>query len=922
MYLLRSLSCIGLLLLSACNSHVREGSIGSLSAKKVGNSESLQSQTVTLESDAVVADYQRFIRLFDTFSSESMRRDGMRRMADIQGRHKGTGSIPLDDVIVMFEQLINDHPLEKHDRLMYQLSREYEEGGNLDAALGSLERLVELYPDSKYYDEAQFRRGEILFSKRRYTDSEKAYQAVVGYRAYDDKSIYYEQAVYKQAWSQFKLSHYNRAINSFLHLLDLHTKNDDLVLDKMSRSEREFIDDTLRAINLSFSYQAGPVSAADYFSRQNKRVYEHRIFDSLANFYLQKKHYADAVKTCRLFVASNEMHPRSPAFLLKVIEIYEAGGFPDQLLEAKKDFVQRYPAQSPFWRLYEASAHREEYQALKRNIQELASYYHSEAQSSRSGLHYREAQRWYRMWLDSFSDDSEAWHINFLYAELLNESQQYSSAMLQYERTAYDYDTHARSAEAGYAALLMYEKHGSKLKGFEQRQWHRQSIESAIRFANTFEQHPQANVVITGAIAELFELGEYEKSYQIAQQVSQDISQSDLLASVWTVIAHIEFEWRDFNRAEKSYSQALKYLDNEHKDRKQLTERKAVAVYKQGEISRNKGDLDSAVKHFSRVKQVSAESGLVANAEFDAAAALIGLRNWEKAAVVLESFRRNNPQHTLQPEVTRKMAVVYLEKGDIEKASYEFEKLSELPGDRGYQLESLWQAAELAEQASGVQRSRELYKRFVKRFAKPLDRSIEARQRLIELYDRENKTRQANYWRKQLIAADARGGNERSDRSRYLAAKASFVLAEPLFEAYRKIKLTVPLKKSLSKKRRRMDLALKAYGQAASYKVPEVLTASTFRIAEIYQDLGLAIYNSERPTSLKGEELEQYDVLLEEQAYPFEEKAIEFHEVNVSRLADGLDVVWIWKSLDQLKELLPVRYNKQERYHAVARQIY
>ena len=40
--------------------------------------------------------------------------------------------------------------------------------------------------------------------------------------------------------------------------------------------------------------------------------------------------------------------------------------------------------------------------------------------------------------------------------------------------------------------------------------------------------------------------------------------------------------------------------------------------------------------------------------------------------------------------------------------------------------------------------------------------------------------------------------------------------------------------------------------------------------------------DSERPKELSKVELEQYNVLLEEQAFPFEEKAIELHEVNAA----------------------------------------
>lgn len=106
--------------------------------------------------------------------------------------------------------------------------------------------------------------------------------------------------------------------------------------------------------------------------------------------------------------------------------------------------------------------------------------------------------------------------------------------------------------------------------------------------------------------------------------------------------------------AEKSYANALKYLPKNAATRAALVKKQAVTVYRQGEISRQKGDLKAAVKHFSRVKSVSSEAGLVASAEFDAASALIGLRDWAKAAVVLETFRRTNSHHALQSEVTKK----------------------------------------------------------------------------------------------------------------------------------------------------------------------------------------------------------------------------------------------------------------------------
>ena len=69
-----------------------------------------------------------------------------------------------------------------------------------------------------------------------------------------------------------------------------------------------------------------------------------------------------------------------------------------------------------------------------------------------------------------------------------------------------------------------------------------------------------------------------------------------------------------------------------------------------------------------------------------------------------------------------------------------------------------------------------------------------------------------------------------------------------------------------------MELALSAYKQAADYSVAEVTTAATYKIAEIYRGLGEGLLESQRPKGLTEEELEEYDILLEEQAYPLEEQ--------------------------------------------------
>jgi hypothetical protein len=70
--------------------------------------------------------------------------------------------------------------------------------------------------------------------------------------------------------------------------------------------------------------------------------------------------------------------------------------------------------------------------------------------------------------------------------------------------------------------------------------------------------------------------------------------------------------------------------------------------------------------------------------------------------------------------------------------------------------------------------------------------------------------------------------------------------------------------------------------------------------------------DSERPPGLSQLELAQYELLLEEQAFPFEDNAIDIHEQNASRARDGIYDEWVKRSFDALKQLLPGRYDKPE----------
>jgi len=898
-----------------------EPTIASLGKRPV----KFEDTSVSASEVQAISAYRSFL---DSGDESDSRPHAMRRIADLnlekeelpQVGQAGPDASPLQLVeaqesIELYQSVLSLYPQRTdNDSVLYQLARAYEMDGQPQQSLNTLATLVQQYPQSQYVLEAQFRRGEILFEQRDYDNAEQAYRAVISSEA---DNPFYRQSLYKSGWCFFKLSALDESLDAFMALLDLELQDAEAgiaQLDQLSRSRRELVDDTLRVVSLSFSYGQGADGVAEYFKRRGTRHYEYIIYDNLGLLYLQKERYNDAAQTFQAFVTQNPVHRLAPGFQMRVIETYQQGNFPTLVLESKKALVDQYNLQSEYWQHYAPEDNPQVLDYLKLAMTDLSRHYHALAQKDKKPQDYQQAAHWYRRYLGSFREDADAPQMNFLLAELLFESGDYQQAALEYEITAYDYAPHKNAAAAGYAAVLAYDKQEQRLTGSAQRAWHQQSIEHAIRFASTFPQHPQAMAVLTRSSEQLLASGDQERAIQIAQTVIASEQASAAQQRVaWTVQAHAYFEQGDFLQAEAAYQQVRQRMPRDDKEYGNINERLAASIYKQGAAAQVAGETANAIDHFQRVREATPTASIVATAEYDAAAGLLSLQQWSQAAAVLDRFRNNYPNDPRQDEVTRRLATAYLAEEQPLQAAREFERIGNSHEDPTLRREALWQAAELYGSADQPNAAITTYQNYVQQFPQPVEQAIEARQRVATLYAAGNNLAEQQRWLADIIKADRQAGSQRSDRTRYLAAHAQLTLADHAHENYRRVRLILPLEKSLTAKKRLMQSAMQQYEQAAGYQVAEVTTAATFQTAQIYTELGSALLQSQRPANLSGEALEQYNILLEEQAYPFEEQAITLHETNMQRIESGLYNAWIEKSQQQLAQLVPAQYAKLEK---------
>ncbi len=603
---------------------------------------------------------------------------------------------------------------------------------------------------------------------------------------------------------------------------------------------------------------------------------------------------------------------------MRVIEIDMAGGFPSLVIDAKKEFARKYGLQAEYWQHFQPGDYPEVLGYLKTNLKDLANHYHALYQDPRHAeekpANFAEALHWHREFLVSFPQDSESPGINYELADLLLENRSFREAAVEYEKTAYDYPRHAKSSTAGYAAVYAYRQHLAAAAPADKDQVRREVVRSSLKFAETFPEHEKAAIVLGAAADDLYGMKEYAQALAAARKLIEVFPGADVevMRSAWLVVGHSSYELLNYGEAETAYGKVLTLLPPGDKTRDALIDNLAASIYKQGEQARAKGDFRAAADHFLRVGRLAPTSKIRPNAEYDAAAALIEVKDWEMAATVLTGFREAFPGNQLQPEVTKKIAYVYKEEGKLSLAADEYERIEQESKDDEVRREALLVAAQLHEQAGNSARALDVYRRYVNYFPAPVEANLETRNKIATILKSQEEWKNYLDELRQIVAIDASAGSARTARTRYLAAQAALVLAEVRYDQFVQVRLEKPLEVNLRKKRDLMKAATREFSSLLDYQVGEVTAAATFYLAEIYGHFSKSLTKSERPEGLSPLELEQYNLAIEEQAYPFEEKSIEIHEKNLQLISQGIYNEWIDKSLQKLAKLVPARYDKPE----------
>jgi len=890
---------------------------------------------------------EEYKELIDLFEDQRLKEQIERRIADVYMMEAVDDQVEEEkseyvEAIKAYRNILERYPNSPDNaEVFYQLAKAYDLEGEQAEAMKMLTELVNRHPSYVNIAEAHFRKADIHFNNGEYRQAKVSYLAVT--QLTTDRILL--NAKYMLGWVYYKEIDFESSVNSFAFVLNSILK-EEKTLDSLTKAEKPLVEDSIHSLSLALDKLGGAESIADLPAIAN-RSYVWMLYDHLGDYYLEKELYEQSAKTFRHFVRNYSRTEKAPYLHSKLIQAYTKGTFPRQALAEKEKYVRAYGIRSDYPGNADGIS-KDISVLLQEFLDELARFNYTEGQgylefiasenkrnkekADKSKLQrakgdattaFLKSAEFYGEYIETFPVDARVDEVRFLKAEAHFLADDYLAAAKDYELVAYSpigQSAQESAPDSGYAAIISYQKHIERLEAAKSKStaddvtaMRATAVESMLRFSKKFDADERSPSVLTNAAEYLFGLDQYERAIQIAQDlVAKKGLDKTLLKTAYGIMAHSYFKLEQYPDAEKSYLAQRKLVAKKSDEYRVISERIATTVFKYAEVLEATQTKIAAAQELLKIKVLSPDSPIRVTAQYDAATLFLGESEWSKAIVELVELRKLYPDHKLALEFPRKLALAYEKNENWVDAANEYLGLHKKDPSADVQREALFAAAMMFEKNGDLATSITHFKSYAYAYEEPFDTRMEARYHLALNYGALGDVGKKLYWLRRVIDGDAKAAEKRSERSKWLAAWSNAQYGDYFAEEFRKRRLRQPLQKSLPKKQQFFQDASDRYQKAADYGILEFVTMSSYKIGGLYETFARDLRAAPKPKGLSASDVEVYGQIIEEQASPFDQLAIEVYQANIDRAWEGEFNDWIDKSFAAMRKLFPARYNKQE----------
>jgi tetratricopeptide (TPR) repeat protein len=624
---------------------------------------------------------------------------------------------------------------------------------------GEEERAVEVFrevvarrPDSRFAAEVWTRIGEHWFDRNDLTRALAAYTRVLEW----PDSTYYDKALYKLAWTHYRLAdaerapdEYQRAVDTFVRLLDLNERTRAAGAERGGDLRKESV--LYIAISYADERWGGLAKLRAYLGRLGARPFERELLLALAEVYFDQTRFGDAVATFRVVQQRFPAHPEAPAVEQRLVDAIERTRDFEAAARERDVLVAAYGRGSAWATVNagETAAVLASNRLVAGALHATALFHHEQAQALKNAgkteparKEYAAAASAYGEYLSRFSHDGELYRLRFGHAECLYYSLQYEPAAIAYEAVRDSTASTALLEEAAYSAVLA---RGSAVEAAVARgevaaspvrrsadrpegdrpaprplaEVEQRLVDASDRYGELFPALPKVPKVLFKAAELVFghdQLAEARRRFselvtrfprdEVAPFAANLVIESYLSEKAY---AEVEAFCRDLRgRPEVPGGPAFAA---------ELARFQSGAAFKLAEALDRAGESEQAADRYLAVADSDLGSELADLALNNAAVALEKARRWDSAARLYERLVREHPRSALADTALFRVGVTAERFFDLPRAVEAYERLAAEYPKSPRVADALYNAAVALESSRDYERAGRAFERYCDLFS-------------------------------------------------------------------------------------------------------------------------------------------------------------------------------------------------------------
>jgi tetratricopeptide (TPR) repeat protein len=370
--------------------------------------------------------------------------------------------------ITLYQKLLAQFPdYRLNDGALYLLGYCLEKQNAFEESRATYQQLIARYPTSRFSTEAWVRIGEYYFDA--YNEPEALTRAAQAYEAAirDTEHPLYDKALYKLAWTYYRMDCFDESVERFISLVDLYEARRTSQGDEVGGSDLR--EEALQYTAISFADETwgGLDKAKAFFVRVGPRPYEADVYRRLGDVYFDQTQHETAITAWRLALEKDPLAANAPQIHQKIVQAYER----DRRLTESSAEAQRLSAlYSPGSQWHQTHQRDPDVLATANNLAEKnlyssAIYHHQQAlvfkqegRFDQAKARFEMAATAYGQYLERFPRSKNAYEMEFYYAECLYNSLRFGEAAEHYAGVRDSTLGKKYFAEAAFSSVLSWQK--------------------------------------------------------------------------------------------------------------------------------------------------------------------------------------------------------------------------------------------------------------------------------------------------------------------------------------------------------------------------------------------------------------------------------------------------------------------------------